>query len=201
MKKNTKATRIKKVTRKTATKIKQKKKPQKYSDEKIYFEVILMIVLIPSIVFFTITVFQKPVSEKLREPARKVIYKNSNQYSVEVATGKSVYKLDEEMTLAIKNNSDDLIYFEPCGYLNNFEKQINGIWKSGEGIIENKIYDSYNFKSKKRMTNCVVYLPKSGVGTYRTVVKVYYDCEMPGGDMCSDSKVFYSNEFRVVGAK
>jgi|GEM_PF-2904923 len=191
MKKNTKTTK-RKTTR-------QKKTRQKYLGERIYFEVILMIVLIPTIVLFLVPIFNKPISEKPREPLYEKIYKNSGKYSIEVTTEKNVYRLGDEMTLSIKNNSGDSIYFEPCEYLNNFEKKVNGVWISERSAVEDKIYDANNFRREENVTNCSVNLPKSaGAGIYRAVVRIYYDCQMPGGDMCSDSKVFYSNEFKVI---
>jgi len=191
MKKNT--------TTKTKT-IRQKKKQQKYLGGRIYFEVILMVILIPTIALFLVSIFNKPLFEKSREPLYGRVYKNSDKYSIEVTTEKNVYRLGDEMTLSIKNNSGDSIYFEPCEYLNNFEKKVNGVWISERSAVEDKIYDASNFRREENVTNCSVNLPKSaGAGIYRAVVRIYYDCQMPGGDMCSDSKVFYSNEFRVIG--
>ena len=192
MKKNTKITTKRKV-------IKQKKKQQKYLGEEIYFEVILMIILIPTIVLFLVPIFQEPLFKEICEQSHKIIYKADNKNSVEVVTEKNVYRVGDEMVLSVKNNSNNSIYFKPCEYLDNFEKKVNGDWVSEGNVIENKIYDSRNFKKEESITNCSISLPKSGAGIYRVVVKIYYDCQIPGEEMCSDSKVFYSNEFKVIG--
>ena len=192
MKKNTKTT-----TKTKATK--QKKKQQKYLGEMLYFEVILMIILIPTIVLFLVPIFQEPLFKEICEQSHKIIYKADNKNSVEVVTEKNVYRVGDEMVLSVKNNSNNSIYFKPCEYLDNFEKKVNGDWVSEGNVIENKIYDSRNFKKEESITNCSISLPKSGAGIYRVVVKIYYDCQIPGEEMCSDSKVFYSNEFKVIG--
>ena len=197
MNKNTK-TKVRVKTKVRTKTTKQKKKQQKYLGEMVYFEVILMVILIPTIVLFLVPIFQKPLFKEICEQSHKIIYKADNKNSVEIATGKNVYKVGDEMVLSIKNNSGDSIYFEPCEYLDNFEKKVNGAWVSERNVIENKIYDSRNFKKEESITNCGISLPKSGAGIYRAVVKIYYDCQIPGEEMCSDSKVFYSNEFKVV---
>ena len=192
MKTNTKKP-IKKIT-------KRKKKQQKYLGEMLYFEVILMIILIPTIVLFLVPIFQKPLFKETCGQLHKIVYKTDNQNSVEITTEKMVYKLGDEVTLAIKNNSGDSIYFEPCEYLNNFEKKVNNVWVNEKNTIGSKVYDSNDFKREKNITNCSINLPKSGVGIYRAVVRIYYDCQSPGEDTCSKSKVFYSNEFKVINS-
>ena len=193
MNKNTKKT--------TTTKrkaIKQKKKQQKYMGETIYFEVVLMIILIPTTVLFLVPIFQKPIFQKNYKQSRQIVYKTDNKNSVRVATEKSVYKVGGEMVLSIKNNSDNSIYFEPCEYLNNFEKKVDDVWIKEENITKNKIYDSDSFKKGESVTSCKVDLSELSAGTYRSVVKIYYDCQAPGESACSNSKVFYSNEFKVI---
>lgn len=183
----------------TKTKItKRKKKQQKYFGETVYFEVILMVVLIPTIVLFLVPIFQKPLFKEIYKQPYGIVYKTDNKNSVEITTEKNVYKISDKMVLSIKNNSSDSIYFEPCEYLNNFEKKIDGVWVGEKSVVENKIYDSRNFKKEESITNCSVSLPKSGAGIYRAVVRIYYDCQTPGENMCSDSRVFYSNEFKII---
>ena len=63
--------------------------------------------------------------------------------------------------------------------------------------MENKTYDNRAFRKEENITDCDINLPKSGAGIYRAVVEIYYDCQIPGREMCADSKVFYSNEFEV----
>ena len=185
-------------TKTKAKATKRKKKQQKYLGEKIYFEVILMVILIPTIVLFLVPIFQEPLFKESHKLLNKTVYKADNKNYVEITTGKNIYRVGDEMIISIKNNSSDSIYFEPCEYLNSFEKKINGIWVDEKSVVENEIYDSRNFKKEESITNCSVSLPKSGAGIYRAVVRIYYDCQTPGENMCSDSKVFYSNEFRVV---
>ncbi len=190
----TKTTKKRKIT-------KRKKKQQKYLGELVYFEVILMVILIPTIVLFLVPIFQEPLFKESHKLLNKTVYKVDNKNSVEVMTKKNIYRVGDEIVLSIKNNSNNSIYFEPCEYLDNFEKKINGVWVSEKSVVENGIYDSYNFKKEDNVTNCSVSLPKSGAGTYRAVIKIYYDCQTPGESMCSGSKVFYSNEFRVIGGE
>ncbi len=180
---------------------KRKKKQQKYFGETIYFEVVLMIVLIPTIVLFLVPIFQKPLFKEICKQSHRIVYKTDNKNSVEITTEKNVYKIGDKVVLSIKNNSSDSIYFEPCEYLNNFEKKINGVWVGEKNIIRNKVYDSNNFRKGESITSCSINLPKLGTGAYRIVVEIYYDCQMPGRDMCSRSKVFYSNEFKVIGGE
>ena len=187
---------------KTKAKItKRKKKQQKYLGEKIYFEVILMIILIPTIVLFLVPIFQKPVFEKSGGLSYKAIYMTDDKYSVGIVTEKNIYKIGDKITLLIKNNSGSSIYFEPCEYLGNFEKKNNGVWRSEKEVIKDKVYDSNNFRKEKNITSCSIDLPKSGAGTYRVAIEVYYNCQMPGENTCSNSKVFYSNEFKVIGGE
>jgi len=183
----------------TKTKIiKRKKKQQKYFGETIYFEVVLMIVLIPTVVLFLVPIFQKPLFKEIYKQPYRMVYKTDNKNSVEITTEKNVYKIGDKMVLSIKNNSSDSIYFEPCEYLNNFEKKIDGVWVGEKNIVEDKIYDSNNFKREESVTSCNINLSKLGAGIYRAVVEVYYDCQMPGKNMCSSSRDFYSNEFKVI---
>ena len=190
---------MRKQIKKTKITKRKKKKQQKYLGEVIYFEVILMVILIPTTVLFLVPIFQKPLFKDMHRQPHKIVYEIDNENSVEITTEKMVYRHGDKATLFIKNNSNNSIYFEPCEYLDNFEKKVNGVWINGRGVVKNKIYDSSNFRKGKSVTSCNINLSKLGVGTYRTVVKVYYNCQMPGGDMCSRSKTFYSNEFKVVG--
>ncbi|MEA1937422.1 MAG: hypothetical protein U9N04_04940 [Patescibacteria group bacterium] len=178
-------------------KIKQKKKQQKYQGETIYFEIILMIILIPTIVLFLVPIFQKPLFENTQRQLPTRIHKIASKNSVEIVAEKNIYRAGDEIVLSIKNNSNSSIYFEPCEYLNNFEKKVNGVWVDESSIVKNKIYDSNNFRKGENVTSCRLNLPKLGIGIYRVVVKVYYNCQMPGEATCSDSKTFYSNEFRI----
>ena len=192
---------MKKQKKTTKTIIKRKNKQRKYLGEMVYFEVILMVILIPTVVLFLVPIFQKPLFKEIHKQSYKVVYKTDNKNSVEIITGKNIYRVGDEMIISIKNNSSDSIYFEPCEYLSSFEKKINGIWVDEKSVVENEIYDSRNFKKEESITNCSVSLPKSGAGIYRAVVKIYYNCQTPGENMCSDSKVFYSNEFKVVSGR
>ena len=117
--------------------------------------------------------------------------------SVEVNTNKNVYLNNEKINLTVKNNENQSIYFEPCEYLNNFEKKINGEWRKENAVINNSsYYDRVSFNKNKIVTRCEIELPKSGEGIYRSVVQIYYNCEKPG--RCESSEIFYSNEFKIV---
>jgi hypothetical protein len=148
-----------------------------------------MIILIPVSVFFLASAFNVDKTYKK--------YYLENSKNVKIFTDKSVYSSDGSVTLVIANNSDRLIYFEPCEYLNNFEKKVNGVWVPVSKDENNKIYDKSGFNRKNNATECKIKLPQSGEGTYRINVPVYYDCQKPGKDMCQGSEIFYSNEFRI----
>ncbi|MCK4591947.1 hypothetical protein KAT63_00735 [Candidatus Parcubacteria bacterium] len=168
---------------------KQKKKQQKRLNGNIYFEVILMIILIPLFSFFVLSVF-----------GTNKIYKEhylKDSKDVKILTDKNIYNLNDEIVLIVKNNSGEPVYFEPCEYLNNFEKKINGKWVAENKIISNKIYDEHAFDKKNSVIKCEIDLPQSGKGVYRTVVNVYYNCGKPGYDTCRSFETFYSNEFEV----
>ena len=119
-----------------------------------------------------------------------------NTKSVEISTNKNVYIAGEKISLIIKNNKERAVYFEPCEYLNNFEKKINGEWKEESVVISNNnYYNQFSFNRNKDLTKCKIELPKSGEGIYRSVVRIYYNCVKPGH--CESSEIFYSNEFGV----
>ena len=178
--------------KKTTTKrkaIKQKRKQQKGSSENIYFETILIIILIPTLVLVLIPIFNT-----------SGIYEE--QYlgeglNVRILTDKNIYDPDNEIILIVRNNSDELVYFEPCEYLNNFEKKVNGKWVAENKIVDDDIYDEYDFDKRNSVIKCKIDLPQSGGGIYRAVVNVYRDCEKPGYNMCKSSETFYSNEFEI----
>jgi len=185
--------------RKTTTKrkiTKQRKKQitkKKCSIKNIYFEVILIIFLIPILTFTMILAFN---TSKIYE---KQYSKESK--SVRILTDKNIYNPDDGIVLIVRNNSDELVYFEPCEYLDNFEKKVNGRWVAENKIIDDSLYDEYDFDKKNSVIKCKIYLPQSGEGIYRAVVNVYRNCEKPGYNMCRSSEIFYSNEFEVIGDK
>ena len=170
-------------------KIKQKKKQQKYLNENIYFEVILMIILIPLFSFFVLSVFGT------NEIHKEHYIKDGKD--VKILTDKNIYSLNDKIVLIVKNNSGEPVYFEPCEYLNNFEKKVSEKWVAENKIMSNKIYNKHAFDKKNSVIKCEINLPKSDEGVYRTVVNVYYDCKKPGYDTCKSSETFYSNEFEV----
>lgn len=176
--------------KKQTKKIKQKKKQQKCLNENIYFEVILMIILIPLFSFFVLSVFNK------NEPnsTNRII---KDKTDVKILTDKNIYSLNDKIVLIVKNNSGELVYFEPCKYLNNFEKKVGKKWVAENKTTSDKTYDKSDFDKRKSVTKCEIDLPKSGEGIYRTFVNVYYDCKKPGYDTCRSFETFYSNEFEV----
>ncbi|MCK5084782.1 MAG: hypothetical protein KAQ64_03955 [Candidatus Pacebacteria bacterium] len=187
---------MKKQTNKTkiTKKIQQKKKRQKCLCENIYFEVILMIILIPIFSFFVLSVLNKNESNFTNK-----IIKDSKD--VRILTDKNIYGLNDEIVLIVKNNSGEPVYFEPCEFLNNFEKKVNGKWVAENKIMSNNIYNEHAFDKKDNVIKCEIDLPQSGKGIYRSVVSMYYNCGKPGYDTCRSSEVFYSNEFEVTGDK
>ncbi|NOQ67882.1 hypothetical protein GQ568_00385 [Patescibacteria group bacterium] len=179
---------MKKKTNKTS-KTKQKKKQQNSMNENIYFEVILMIILIPLFSFFVLSIFE----------TNKVYrgHYSKDSKDVKILTDKNIYSLNDEIVLIVKNNSGEPVYFEPCEYLNNFEKKVVGKWVTENKIANSKTYNESDFNKRESITKCEIDLPKSGEGVYRTVVNVYYNCKKPGYDTCRSSEIFYSNEFEV----
>ncbi len=174
--------------------MKKNKKKEKiiYQDSQIYFQTVIIIILIPILVFAFASSFRKT-----DKPCKSGYSQKSE--SVELLTNKKIYNPNDEIILALKNNSDNSIYFEPCEYLNNFEKKIDGVWKSAGETLTDKIYDASSFDRKRNITRCEIELPKSGKGVYRSVVQIYYGCKKPDKNMCETSKTFYSNEFEVAG--
>lgn len=130
------------------------------------------------------------------------IYDNNHQTnikSVEISTDKNVYDRSEKINLTVENNEKQSIYFEPCEYLNNFEKKINGKWERENAVVNNNdCYNQHSFNKSKNITECKVESPKSGEGIYRFVIQIYYNCLKPG--YCDNSKTFYSNEFEIKNA-
>ena len=181
MKTNTKAT-------------KQKKQQQNRSNTNIYFEVILMIILIPILTLVLVSLFK---TDKVYKE-----YYSKDSKNVDILTDKNVYVNGEKINLTIKNNENQSIYFEPCEYLNNFEKKINGKWKKENMVIDDNYYYNQNsFNKNKSVTKCEVKLPELGEGIYRLTVQIYYNCLKPGRDTCESSKTFYSNEFKIIDSK
>jgi len=176
---------MKKKTKNTKT-----NKNKKYShDAGLYFEIILIIIIIPLFSFFVITVFNQNDN---------IIKKVIIEEDVKIMTDKVFYIAGDEIKFLIENVSEESIYFEPCEYLNKFEKRVDGKWKKVLIQDNEKIYDESGFKIERRMTNCNIKLATEENGIFRVVVQVYYDCEKPGEEMCEYSKMFYSNEFEIL---
>ncbi|MCK4525679.1 MAG: hypothetical protein KAU07_04530 [Candidatus Andersenbacteria bacterium] len=124
-----------------------------------------------------------------------------NTEGVKIITDKSIYIANEKINLTVKNNEKQPIYFEPCEYLNNFEKKINGEWRKENTVInDDYYYNQVSFNRNRSLTECKIEPPKSGGGIYRSVIKIYYDCKKPGHTTCAYSKTFYSNEFEIKNA-
>lgn len=162
-------------------------------DAGIIFQVILIIVIIPIFSFLAITVFGNIFYEKTR--GNNEIFTRGGK--VNILTDKKLYYEKEKIVLAVENDSEKPIYLEPCEYLNNLEKKVNGNWEPYKKTVQNKVYDDRGFEKRKRITICELGLPRAEAGTYRVVVKIYYDCKKPGENMCEKSVIFYSNEFEV----
>ncbi len=163
----------------------------KQKNTNIYFEVILIIILIPILTLTLVSLFKT-------DKAYKGYYSKDSK-NVNILTDKNVYVNGEKINLTIKNNENQSIYFEPCEYLNNFEKKINGEWKKEDATVNDNYYNQTSFNKNKSVTKCEIKLPESGEGVYRSVIQIYYSCIKPG--YCENSKTFYSNEFKVVDSK
>jgi len=131
--------------------------------------------------------------DKINNPKNNA-YLAENLERVMVKTDKNIYEFGDKIILAIENYSDRSIYSEPCEYLDNFEKYINGKWIN-LGVKHDKIkYDKSEFNLSKKITKCTLSLPKEE-GVYRFIVKVYQGCQKP--EICKGAIDFRSNEFRV----
>jgi len=171
------------------------KKLANLTEARFYFELIVITILFPFIVLFLVDVFDRSESRDNNLNARK--YNNK----VEILTNKNFYNPNDRLFITIRNNSKKTIYFEPCDYLNNFEKKLDGNWLTANTASDNKSYDKSNFEKRKRNNIiCEIKMPESGMGIYRLVLQVYYNCKMPRGDMCKGSDVFYSNEFELLAS-
>ena len=130
---------------------------------------------------------------------KNLIQKNpslKNDSKVSILTDKNIYLDSEKINLIVKNDGAQSVYFEPCEYLNTFEKKINGEWEKESVVVDNNnYYNQVSFNKNKSATTCEIELPESGKGIYRSVVQIYYSCVKPGH--CESSKIFYSNEFEV----
>jgi hypothetical protein len=174
---------------KTKKEIKQKKTEMR-ENTNIYFEMILAVIAIPLFSFLVLSVFSKNSPDFVN----KILPIESD---IKVFTEKAFYSAGENIDLFIKNDSGESIYFEPCQYLDKFEKMVDGGWIESSNYKGAKVYDESWFNKEKNFANCSISLPKDGAGIYRSVVTVYYKCEKPGESMCKDSDVFYSNKFEV----
>lgn len=175
---------------KTKKAIKYKKEAMR-KNASIYFEMVLAIIIIPLFSFLALSVFGKNSSDFIN----KILPIKSD---IKVFTGKTSYFAVENIELFIKNDSEKSIYFEPCQYLNKFEKMVNGQWVKFSNYEGAKIYDESEFNKEKNFVNCKIQSPENGMGTYRAIVQIYYECEKPGESMCKNSDIFYSNKFEVV---
>lgn len=168
----------------------KQKKTAGYKNTDVCFEMILAVIIIPFFSFLVLSVLGKNSPNLIKNvlPIRS---------DIKVFTEKTFYSAGENIELFIKNNSKEPIYFEPCEYLNKFEKMINGEWIKFSDYKGAKIYDESGFNREKNFANCEIQPPKNGAGTYRAVIRIYYECEKPGESMCKDSDIFYSNKFEV----
>jgi len=174
---------------KTKKAIKQKKTAIRKKTN-IYFEIVLIIIIIPFFSFLALSVFGKNSPDLIKNIL-------PNKSDIKIFTEKTFYSAGEDIEIFVKNNSKKSIYFEPCKYLNRFEKMADGKWIESSSYAGAKIYDESGFKKEKDFASCKIQLPENGAGIYRTVVRIYYECEKPGENMCKNSNVFYSNKFEV----
>lgn len=158
-------------------------------DAEILFYIIIMAML-PVFIAALYVQFEKI------DNLRKNAYLIENIDKIIIRTDKEIYKFPEKIVLAIENHSNRSIYSQPCEYLNNFEKYIDGKWVNSGTKPEKIEYDRSGFNLSKKIAKCTLPLPDNeGDGVYRFVVKVYHGCQEP--EKCTGSIDFYSNEFRV----
>ncbi|MCK5475176.1 MAG: hypothetical protein KAI71_01155 [Candidatus Pacebacteria bacterium] len=155
----------------------------------VFLGVILTTILVLLFSFLVLLFFSKNknISYNIKDDTQEII----------ITTDKEHYSIGENIELYVKNRSTNSIYFEPCEYLDRFEKKIDGEWKESSNYRGENIYDESGFKREDNITNCEIQLPKDGVGIYRAVVQIYYECKSPGKNMCANSKIFYSNSFEI----
>lgn len=175
--------------KKTKMKAKRKSGFLELNAKIIFYYFLMAIVLVYLVVLYGMV-------EKTYSPKRNFEY-SERIGQVAVNTDKNVYYAGDSIRLAIKNFTDRSIFSEPCEYLNNFEKKINGSWVSVKTEHSNFEYDRFGFNSSKKITTCGIRLPESE-GVYRLIVKIYYGCQKP--ELCSGFENFYSNEFDVYAA-
>jgi len=166
-------------------------------DREIFFEIVVIIILIPTLTFFLITLFrQNGFYGKIYREGKKTLFAQN----VKIVTDKKVYDFGEKAVLDIVNNTDRKIYLEPCANMGNFEKKTENKWQLEKTSDFLNIYDRLEFDKKEKSVKCEVDLSGLERGIYRVPVKIYYDCLRPGGSMCGDLSVFYSNEFVVTSS-
>lgn len=175
---------------KQKNKTRKNKKTATRKSVNIYFEMILAIIIIPLFSFLALSALGKNSSYLIKN-----IFPDKSD--IKIFTGKISYFAGENIELFIKNDSEKPVYFEPCKYLNRFEKMTDGRWIESSSYKGAKIYDESGFNKEKYFASCKIQLPENGAGIYRAVVRIYYECEKPGESMCKDSDVFYSNKFEV----
>lgn len=169
-------------------KIKNSKKILKFDAEILFYFVLMAILPVFIVVFYA-------QYEKI-DNFRRNAYLIENLDKIIIKTDKDIYKLGDRITLAIENYTERSVYSQPCEYLDNFEKNIDGKWINFGNRHEKIEYDKSGFNLSKKITKCTIPLPQEeDSGVYRFVVKVYHGCVEP--ENCAGAMDFYSNEFKV----
>ena len=175
--------------------MKTKKQKNNSSNSNQSLHLVMVLFAIFAAIFLILLLFLVKTKYEMKN-----IYDNSYYTkikSVEINTDKNIYTAGEKINLSVINNEQQPVYFKPCEYLNNFEKEIDKKWKKEDATInDNNYYNQFSFNKNENITKCEIDLPKSGEGIYRSIVQIYYNCAKPG--YCKSSKTFYSNEFKVV---
>ncbi|MDD3191032.1 MAG: hypothetical protein PHI66_05095 [Candidatus Pacebacteria bacterium] len=171
-------------------------------DTNFFFSIVLAIMLIPLLTVFMLNLDKSGERQVATRNAVDMVgnasVESCKEGVVSITTNKGKYGQDDTIALNIENGTSKYIYFEPCDDLNVFEKFVDGQWVLVTG--EEKIEKDYqvSFEKKDVSIECVIGVPESGAGFYRSVVSVYYGCKQPSRYGCEGSEIFYSNGFEVI---
>lgn len=176
--------------------MKQKTKSEKFasSEPKLFFSVILAIVLIPMLAIMISMIVQESGNDKTTSGDCAQEFTDS----VKVSTDKVKYNANDKIFISVINHSNYSIYFEPCNSLGAFEKKTGNDWMLEDNEGDQEEYSNIAFERQDGAAKCEIGFPKSGPGIYRLVIPIFYECKQPSRYACQRSEIFYSNEFEVI---
>lgn len=178
---------------------KTKSEHVRISEWQFFLSVVLAIVCIPIFSILVLNAFFGAQSGSSDLLSDKCSLNSQNQISI--FTDRPQYQPGEKIALSMENDSDYSVYFEPCKFLNIFEKKVGEEWVLQEQVEEDARYFKDEFEKKDGNASCEdIALPPSGPGTYRMAVTVFYECKRPSRYACQRSELSYSNQFEVLAA-